>query len=104
MIISCAIYISLICNKKKKFKNKVSIERNPFEMVGKVKLNNASGTEQIKAKHVKSSKSSTPSNDGILECESNDKDKLNENFVRLIVKLEHSAEDTETEFKNIENC
>ena len=34
MIISCAIYISLICSKKKKFKNKVAIEKNPFEMVG----------------------------------------------------------------------
>ena len=104
MIISCAIYISLICNKKKKFKNKVSIERNPFEMVGTVELNNASVKGQIKARHVKSSKSSTPSNDGILECEPNDKDKLNENFVRLIVKLEHSTEDNENEFENIENC
>ena len=101
MIISCAIYISLICNKKKKFKNKVSIERNPFEVVGIVELNTASAEEQI-TRHV--GKSSTLSNVVIVECESNDKDALSENSVTLIEKLEHSAEDNENKFLGHKNC
>ena len=102
MIISCAIYISLICNKKKKFKNKVSIERNPFEMVGIVELNTSSAEEQIKTRHV--GKSSTMSNVVIAECESNDKDTLSENSVILIEKLENSAEDNENKFLGHKNC
>ena len=104
MIISCAIYILLICKKKKKFKNKVSIERNPLEMVGIVELNNASVKGQIKARNVKSLKSSTSSNVVIAESESNDNDTLSENSVILIDKLEHSTKDTENKFLDHENC
>ena len=73
-------------NKKKKFKNKVSIENNSIEMVGIVELNNASAKGQIKARNIKSSESSTTSNVVIVESESNDNDTLSENYVTLIVK------------------
>ena len=104
MIISCVIYISLICNKKKKFKNKVSIDNNSIEMVGIVDLNNASVQGQIKTRQVKSSNSRPISNVAIVECESNGKDKLSENFFKLIDNLEHSAEDIENKFLAHENC
>ena len=104
MIISCVIYISLICNKKKKFKNKVSIDNNSIEMVGIVDLNNASVQGQIKTRQVKSSNSRPISNVAIVECESNGKDKLSEKFFILIDNLEHSAEDIENKFEDYENC
>ena len=104
MIISCAIYISLICNKKKKFKNKVSVDRNPFEMTGIVELNNESVKGQVKTRYVKSPKSSTASNVVTVECQSNDKDKHSENLVILIEKFEHSAENIDNECLQQENC
>ena len=93
-----------MCNKKKKFNNKVSIENNSIEMVGIVELNNASVNGQIKARNVKSSKSSTTSNVVVVECESNDNHTLSENSVILIDKLEHSTKDTENKFLDPENC
>ena len=93
-----------MCNKKKKFKNKVSIENNSIEMVGIVELNNASVKGQITARNLKSSKSSTTSNVVIAECESNDNDTLSENSVILIDKLEHSTKDIENKFLDPDNC
>ena len=93
-----------MCNKKKKFNNKVSIENNSIEMVGIAELNNASVNGQIKARNVKISKSSTTSNVVIVESESNDNDTLSENSVILIDKLEPSTKDIENKFINPENC
>ena len=93
-----------MCNKKKKFKNKVSIDNNSIEMVGIVELNNASVMGQITARNLKSSKSSTTSNVVIVECESNDNDTLSENSVILIDKLEHSTKDIENKFLDPDNC
>ena len=108
MIISCAIYISLICNKKKKFKNKVSIERNPIERGDRVELKNATVMGQVETREKTmsslSTTSSITSNVVIAECESNDIDRLSENSVRLIEKLEHSTEDIENKFEDYENC
>ena len=103
MLISCAIYISLICNKKKKFKNKIAVsidkktlpfEMEPFEMIGIVEINNESVKSQIKSKEkalsVKSSISSLYS-DAMQRIE--DKDKISETSIKLIDKLHQTKDD-----------